>query len=183
MPATSPIYLDHNATTPIDPRVALAIADCEAARYMNPASQHAPGRQARRVLEESLDSIVELLGGAADDRLVTTSGATEANNLALLGLSGKPPGRIIVSAVEHPSVIGAAEELQRRGFEICRLGVDDAGVVDLDQLASLLDDQVRLVSIMLGNHETGAIQPVAAAADLCRAAGVPLHTDATQGSR
>jgi cysteine desulfurase len=185
------INLDHNATTPIDPRVADVLDACHRAGYANPSSQHQPGRRARRKLEDAREGLAQLLGAnVADthaDRLIFTSGATEANNLALFGLAGSPPGRIIISSIEHPSVTGPAEELQRRGFELIRLRVNAAGVVDIDHLRELLsdDDQeeappTRLVSVMLASSETGVLQPVAELADICRDAGVPLHTDAVQ---
>jgi len=186
------INLDHNATTPIDPRVADVLDACHRAGYANPSSQHQPGRRARRKLEDAREGLARLLGadvsGMRADRLIFTSGATEANNLALFGLAGSPPGRIIISSIEHPSVAGPAGELQRRGFELVRLRVNAAGVVDIDHLRELLaaDDKendappTRLVSVMLASSETGVLQPVAELAEICRDAGVTLHTDAVQ---
>jgi cysteine desulfurase len=129
------------------------------------------------------------VSGIRADALLFTSGATEANNLALLGLAGSPPARVIISSIEHPSVAGPAEELERRGFTLERLRVSRDGVVDVEHLRELLAEQpaapmfpveTRLVSVMLGNNETGVLQPVQQLAALCRAANVPLHTDATQ---
>ncbi len=114
------------------------------------------------------------------DRIVLTSGGTEANNLALLGLAGHLPGRVIISSVEHPSVKGPADELQRRGFDVQQLRVDTAGVVDLSHLDELLTPETRLVSVMLANNETGVLQPIAQLATKCRRLGVPMHTDAVQ---
>ncbi|NIP84619.1 MAG: aminotransferase class V-fold PLP-dependent enzyme [Planctomycetales bacterium] len=178
------IYLDHNATTPLDPRVADAMRRAARDQFANPASQHGPGRQARRALETARQQIGQWLGAdtgsSRADQVIFTSGATEANNLALRGLAGRPPGRILISAIEHPSVVGAAEYLATLGFEIDRLPVDRQGVVPLDAVPALLTPDTRLVSVMLGNNETGALQPVAQIAACCAAAGVPLHTDAAQ---
>lgn len=198
MSGRATINLDHNATTPLDPRVADVLDECHRAGYANPSSQHDAGRRARRRLEQAREGLAALLGAnVADrrgDRLLLTSGATEANNLALFGLAGAPPGRIIISAVEHPSVAGPAEQLQRCGFELVRLRVNAAGVADVEHLRELLAQDLannpgasdnhaqrtRLVSVMLGNNEIGVLQPVAQLAALCREAGVPLHTDAAQ---
>lgn len=182
------IYLDHNSTTPLSPDVAAAMAECDAAGYANPASQHAPGRRARHVVEEARDAIGRILGaemsGHRPDRVIFTSGGTEANNLALLGLTAaneaSGPGEIIVSAIEHPSVAEPARVLEQRGWTVHRLNVDRQGVVDLEALARLVNPQVRLVSTMLGNNETGVLQPVRQAAAICQAAGAPMHTDAVQ---
>ena len=180
-----PIYLDHNATTPTRPEVIEAMSRCLAEGYANPASPHQPGQRARRVLEDARRQIAEILGANLDDRqpdrLIFVGSGTEANNLAVLGIaraSGERPGQIVISAIEHASVIGPAEHLLERGWKLDTVGVSDGGVVCLEQLAPLLGPQTRLVSIMLGNHETGVLQPVAEAAAMCRDAGVPLHTDA-----
>jgi len=173
--------LDHNATTPLDPQVREALDAAARAEYANPASQHAAGRRARHVLEEARERIAGLLGARQHGvRLLLTSGGTEANNLALFGLAGQSHGRMIVSAIEHPSVLEAAARLERRGWQVERVGVSGDGVFDLDQLRAALTTPTRLVSVMWGNNETGVLQPIAEAAQLCRAAGVPLHTDAVQ---
>jgi cysteine desulfurase len=185
------IYLDHNATTPMRPEVAEAMAQCYAAGYANPASPHQPGQQARRVLEDARNRIAELLGADLNcprpDRLIFTSGGTEANNLAVLGIArarAAAPGHLVVSAVEHASVLEPAEHLMEQGWRLDTLGVDAAGVVRADRLASLLPadetgaTRTALVSMILGNHETGVVQPVAALAAICNEVGVPLHTDA-----
>ena len=175
------INLDHNATTPLDPRVREAFDAANRAEYANPASQHAAGRRARRALEDARERMAQLLGARRwGIRLLMTSGGTEANNLALFGLAGEAPGRIVVSSIEHPSVRSAADRLEQRGWDVVRLAVSKDGVVDLDQLRDALALPTRLVSLMWANAETGVLQPLAAAAELCRAAGVPLHTDAVQ---
>ncbi len=191
---TESIYLDHNSTTPIDPSVAAVISDCYAEGFMNPASQHRPGQRARRTLESIRVRISEILGakttGMQTDQLVFTSGGTESNNLALLGLadsvsgSNSPsqarPARVLISSIEHPSVFGAAEQLVRLGHDVEKIPVDRNGVCDLNALQELLQTPTTLVSLMLANNETGVIQPVAKAAEMCRSAGTLIHTDAVQ---
>ena len=185
-----PIYLDHNSTTPPLAEVLSAMAECQQSAYANPESQHQLGRRARQVLEEAREGIANLLGaemgGRRPDRLIFTSGGTEANNLALFGLSGSTPGLIVLSAIEHPSIARPAEALSRRGWQVKRIGSSASGVVSVEQFAALLadadstDGRPRLASIMLANNETGVLQPVGRFAALARSAGVPLHTDAAQ---
>ncbi len=191
------IYLDHNSTTPTRPEVVEAMSRCYAAGYANPASQHQPGQRARRVLEDARQRVGEILGADLNclkpDRLIFTSGGTEANNLAILGIAqagGNEAGRLIVSSIEHACVLEAAEHLLELGWRLDTLGVDRHGVVPADALAKLLVitpgpssqearwETARLVSVMLANHETGVLQPIEQLAALCRSAGVPLHTDA-----
>lgn len=184
------IYLDNNSTTPIDPAVIEVMTACYAEGYANPASQHRTGQAARRKLESLRTEIVEMLGGRSAgmdaDRLIFTSGGTESNNLAVLGLAHLPEGglpdekQILVSSIEHPSVIGAAGQLVRLGFEVRQIPVDENGVVKVDEIQRLLDTPTRLVSVMLANNETGVIQPVARIASLCRDKAVLFHTDAVQ---
>ncbi len=182
------IYLDHNATTPTRPEVVEAMTRCYAEGYANPASQHRPGQRARRVLEDAREAIAAILGaelsGRSPDRLIFTSGGTEANNLAILGIArgqgGPEPGQVIVSAIEHASVIQPAEHLLEQGWRLDSLGVGPDGVIRVEQLPTLLTPQTRLVSVMLGNHETGVLQPVSQLVPICREVGVPVHTDAVQ---
>lgn len=191
---TRPIYLDNNATTAIAPEVADAMAECYAAGYLNPASQHSEGRRARNMLEQARDGIGTILGAQLQrtptDRIVFTSGGTEANNLAISGLrskqwnpenlNGQTP-QVVVSAVEHPSVLAAAGAL--RGCETKTVPVDNQGVVKLDAFSEsgdLLLSVTRCVSVMLGNNETGAIQPVRKIVEICNSHNIPIHTDAVQ---
>lgn len=179
------IYLDHNATTPIDPRVAAAVAECYAAGHVNPASPHAGGRTARRVLETARDGIAELLGINNSEydapRLIFTSGGTEANNLAIRGLSGAS-GRVLISAIEHPSVTGAGQFMHSMGRHIDILPALPTGVVDLNALPELISQETALVSVMLGNNETGVLQPLNEITKICGEAGIPVHTDAVQAA-
>jgi cysteine desulfurase len=180
-----PIYLDHNATTPVLPQVIEAMCECYAAPYLNPGSQHEFGRRARRVLEEARERIGELLGASISardaDRIIFTSGGTEANNLAIRGLIGpKTSGHVVISAVEHPSVTAVVDHLAACGVAFGRIGVDHHGITLIDDLPRLLRADTRLVAAMLANNETGVLQAVAELAAICSAYHVPLHTDAAQ---
>jgi len=178
------IYLDNSATTPILPEVLESMDQCHRQVTGNPASQHFSGREAHRQLEDARDLVGQVLGAnrwaSPPDRVYFTSGGTEANNLAIFGLAGSEPGHLVTSAIEHPSVAAAAGGLARRGWAVDLLGVDGNGVVSAAALGGLLRDDTRLVSVMLGNNETGAVQPVAELAALCRERNVPIHTDAVQ---
>lgn len=189
------IYLDHNATTVTRPEVAEAMAACLREGYGNPASQHRMGNRARRVLEECREAIAGILGadigGSPPDCVIFTSGGTEANNLAILGISrararlGPPPrpgkpDQIVISGLEHASVLEAAERLLDDGWRLDTVGATPQGVIRLDQLESFLSPETRLVSVMLANHETGVIQPVEQVVRICQRHNVPVHTDAVQ---
>ena len=166
------VYLDHNATTPLRAGVAEAMAEA-LARGGNPSSVHRFGRLARRALETAREGIAALVGAPASG-LVFTSGGTEANALAVRGCGRR---RILVSAVEHVSVLGAASHAEI-------IPVDGEGTVDLGALAAMLgaDDTPALVSVMLANNETGAVQPVAEVARLGHPAGALVHCDAVQAA-
>jgi cysteine desulfurase len=182
----SVIYLDHNSTTPMLPEVAAAMMECCAAGYANPASQHSAGRRARQRLEEAREEIARILGadlgGRTPDRLIFISGGTEANNLAIQGIGseGGLQRELIVSSIEHPSVLGPVEKLATQGVCVRRLEVDSNGVTKVEQLPELISKTTRLVSVMLGNNETGVLQPVGQLAAICNDVAVPLHTDAAQ---
>src|SRR5438876_104733 len=174
------IYLDNNATTPMLPAVAEAMRPFLTEVYGNPASAHRAGRRARQALEDAREKTAAILD-AHPDEVIFTSGGTEANNLALFGLSGDPPGHIITSLIEHPSVSEPIQHLEKHGFTVERLPVDHEGVVPTDDLTSLLRADTRLVTIMLANNEVGSIQPIAECAQLLdgRAA---FHCDAVQAA-
>jgi cysteine desulfurase len=174
------VYLDWNATTPLRPETRQAMAAAWDLQG-NPSSVHAEGRQARRLVEDARTSIASAVGAISRD-VVFTSGGTEANALALTpGLrrgSGLPAGRLLVSAIEHASVLAGGRFAAEA---IGTIGVTASGVLDLDRLRALLaDGPPALVSVMLANNETGALQPVAEAAELVHAAGGLLHVDAIQ---
>ncbi len=171
-----PIYLDHNATTPLLPAVWEAMRPAALA-VGNAASAHAAGRTVRRHLEDARERTAALLD-AAPDEVVFTSGATEANNLAVFGLVGTPPGRIVAGSIEHPSVAEPVRRLAELGFAVDWLPVDRTGIVDVESLERLLRPDTRLVTVQHVNHETGAVQPIRELT--ARAAAVPFHTDAVQ---
>ena len=178
-----PIYLDHNATTPVDPRVIEAMLPAFTEHFGNPASHtHAYGWAAARLVERAREQIAAALG-AHPDEVVFTSGATESNNLAIKGVAWSLAGRgrhLVTVATEHKAVLDPCRRLAGAGFEVTVLPVDRHGRVGPEQLAAALRPDTVLVSVMLANNETGTLQPLAAIAEACRAAGVLLHTDATQ---
>jgi cysteine desulfurase len=177
------IYLDNHATTQLDERVleAMAVALTGDA-FGNPSSTHRVGVQASRVLERARSRIAELLPGRRR-RVVFTSGATEANALALLGRAPKGRRRhVVASAIEHPSVLGCAAELERRGCELTVVAPSSAGVLDADEVFAALTDRTALLAVMLVNNEVGTIQPAAALARRVRAdwPACHVHVDAVQ---
>jgi cysteine desulfurase len=182
------IYFDNNATSIIDSQIAARMFELNQQGLANPSSQHRFGRIARQLVEDARDRILVGVGactrGMSTDQLLFTSGGTEANNLAVFGLTHNRPGAIVVSAIEHPSVLGAAEKIETEGRTLVRLPVDRNGLVDLSTLERLLINSetqpIALVSIMFANNETGVIQSVAKAAQMCRERGVLVHTDAVQ---
>jgi cysteine desulfurase len=178
-----PIYLDHNATTPVDPRVLEAMLPVFTEHFGNPASRtHAYGWAAARLVERSRERVAAALG-ARPDEVVFTSGATESNNLAIKGVAWSLAGRgrhLVTAATEHMAVLDPCRRLEAEGFEVTVLPVDRHGRVAPEQVAAALRRDTVLVSVMLANNETGTLQPLAAIAAVCRAASVPLHTDATQ---
>ena len=174
----APIYLDHNATTPLDPRVLDRMLPHFREGFGNPSSAHASGRNARRALEDARETVARLLHAEADE-VIFTSGATEANNLALLGLTGQGRGVAVASPIEHPSVVEPLGQLAKRGIATHWLPVDTDGIVVESGFAAALNPGVRLVTVMLANNETGAIQPIAKLAGLL-AGQAPVHCDAVQ---
>jgi cysteine desulfurase len=157
------IYLDNNATTPVLPAVWQAMQPFLAESFGNPASSHHIGRRARQALEDAREHTAALLGALADE-VVFTSGATEANNLALFGSAANPPAHLVASATEHPSVTEPLRQLGERGFVLDWLRVDEQGIVLTDELVKQFRAETRLAAVMLANHETGALQPVQALA-------------------
>jgi cysteine desulfurase len=177
------IYLDYNATTPLCEPARTAMLPFLGGKFGNPSSVHAAGREARAAIDDARDRLADLFGAKAHE-LIFTSGGTEANNLAILGLarSRTTRGKHLISAkTEHHAVLNAIEHLEKReGFEVTWLSVSPAGRVDLDQLTDTIRDDTVLVSIMLANNETGVIQPLREISEICRAGGVLLHSDMVQ---
>jgi len=183
---TGPIYLDHHATTPCDPAVVAAMAPWWSEHFGNAASRsHGAGLRARRATEEARRQVAGWLG-ASPKEVVFTSGATEANNLALFGVvrgSGKACPHIVTVETEHAAILDPCEALERRGeATVTRLPVDEQGLVDPAALRAALTADTVLVSVMAVNNEIGVHQPLPAIAALCREAGVVLHTDAAQSA-
>jgi cysteine desulfurase len=177
------IYLDHNATAPLDPRVLDAMQPWLTGVHGNPASVHRPGRAAHEALEQARAQVAALVG-AQPAEIVFTGGGTEADNLALKGVcAGAPSGSLLVGAIEHSAVLGPAEALAKLGWKLASIPVDSEGRYDLAALEKLLAKKdVRLVSAMLANNETGVLQDASAIAALTHAAGALFHCDAVQAA-
>ena len=177
------IYLDYNATTPLCEPARRAILPFLEEKFGNPSSIHAAGREARAAIDDARDRLANLLG-AKPHELIFTSGGTEANNLAILGLarSRAARGKHLISAkTEHHAVLNAVEHLEKfEGFEVTWLNVSENGLIDLNQLADSIRDDTVLVSIMHANNETGVIQPLREISEICREHGVLLHSDMVQ---
>jgi cysteine desulfurase len=174
------IYLDHNATTPLDPEVLEAMRPYFL-KAGNPESRHAAGREARRAWEEAKETVARILG-AEPGEVIFTSGGTEANNLAVFGLAGthQPPGHIVSSPIEHPAVAEAVARLEVEKFRVDRPPVNVEGLANAELMAAEFTERTCLATLMLANNETGAIQPVQQLAGLARVQGIPVHTDAVQ---
>lgn len=181
---TAPIYLDHHATTPVDPRVLSAMLPYFSEQFGNASSRvHAHGRAARRAVDTAAANVAALIG-ARPDELVFTSGATESNNLALLGtaLGRESDGKHVVSVrTEHKAVLDTLRSLEQRGWRVTLLPVGRDGLVEPRHVAEALTDDTTLVSVMLTNNEVGVVQDIAAIGALTRARGIIFHCDAAQG--
>lgn len=180
---TRPIYLDYHASTPCDPRVVEAMLPYFLDTFANPSSSiHGPGKQAARVVEEAREQVARAIH-AEPGEILFTSGATESNNLAILGTAAEVPAgrrRILASAIEHKSVLGPCRALEKRGFEFELIPVDGDGLLDLGALAELIDDETFLVSVQAVNNEIGTIQPVLEVVQIAHSAGALVHCDAAQ---
>lgn len=178
-----PIYLDHHSTTPCAPEVRDAMWPYFGERFGNPSAiNHARGRAAAERVAQARSRIAALLG-TIPEAVVLTAGASEANNLAIIGAARRvPAGRdeIAISAIEHPSVRAAAERMRESGFRVIELPVTGDGFVDPDSARARLSERTALVSVMAANHEIGTIQPIAALAAAAHQVGALFHTDATQ---
>lgn len=179
---SAPVYLDHNATTPVLPEVVDAMLPWLREHFGNPSSGHAWGRRAAEAVATAREQVAGLLG-AHPDEILFTGGGTEASNLAILGhlhARGDGPHRIVTSAIEHPATSAPCAHLAARGHPVITLPVTPEGTVDLDAAATALASPAALLSVMHANNETGVLQPVAALSALARAAGATVHTDAAQ---
>ncbi len=177
-----PIYLDYNATTPLDPEVAQAMLPYLTEHFGNPSSAHWFGQQTRQAIDKARSQVANLLGCEVDE-VIFTSGGSEANNYALKGYAWANRGKgnhIIASEIEHPAVLEVLDFLQRQGFQHTLLPVDEYGRVAVEDFASALTSETILVSLMHANNEVGTLQPIAEIASIARRAGIALHCDAAQ---
>ncbi|MDP2170569.1 MAG: cysteine desulfurase family protein [Rhodocyclaceae bacterium] len=178
-----PIYLDYNATTPVAPEVAVVIRHWLEEDFGNPSSSHVYGRRAAQAVLQARAEVATLVGAQAEE-IVFTGNATEANNLAMLGVARALPGKrhVVVSAVEHPAVMQPALHLRELGWDVSIVPVDGTGRVAVAAVAAALRPDTALVSVMLANNEVGTLQPIAEIAALARANRSLMHTDAAQAA-
>lgn len=186
MTATLPLYLDYHATTPCDPAVVEAMTPYFTAQFGNPsAKSHANGRAAAAAVAEAKEKIAALIGGTPES-VILTSGATESNNIALLGIAAAADrgerNEILVSALEHASIRHAAAHLGKNGFIVKTIPATADGLITPEAVATCISDKTLLVSVMTVNHEIGTIQPVEAIATIAHAAGALFHSDAAQAA-
>jgi cysteine desulfurase len=177
------IYLDHQATTPIDPRVLDVMLPYLTSGYGNPSSTHAYGRQAAEAVRVARNQFREVIGASAEYEVVFTSGATEADHLVITGIARAFQGvgrHIITTAIEHKAVLAACQHLAEEGFELTIVPVKADGLVDPADIAAAITSRTVLVSVMHANNEIGTIQPLAEISHITREQGVLLHTDAAQ---
>jgi len=177
-----PIYLDHAATTPTDPRVVEAMLPYFSKLYGNPSSLHSFGQDARRAVEEARDRIAAFLG-AKTEEIVFTSGGTESNNFVIRGVASakKDKGNhIITSNIEHHAVLEPCHSLEKEGFEVARIKVDKDGLVDPDDVRREITDKTILISIMHANNEIGTVQPIEEIGKIAKERGIYFHSDVVQ---
>ena len=175
-----PVYLDHNATTPLDPKVLSAMLPWLEDQFGNASSRHEYGRQARQAIDEARQKVAASIN-AHPTEVIFTSGGSEANNLFVKGAAASfIPGVIAVSAIEHPCVLKPAAQLAANGWQLKHVAVDGAGRIKFDDFSEVVLAKPKLVSIMLANNETGVIQDVAQLATTAKASGCWFHTDAAQ---
>lgn len=184
----APVYLDHNATTPVRPEALEAMLPFLKGEFGNPNSVHSVGQKARKAVERAREQAAGLVG-AAPSEVVFTSGGSEADAAALVGAAqaawnatGGRRRHLVVSAVEHEAVLGAARQLSARGFEVTAVGVGEDCLVTPEAVAAALRPETSLVSVMWANNEVGTLQPVRELAALCRSRGVLFHSDAVQAA-
>jgi len=182
MKAALPIYLDHNATTPVAPEVFAAMAPWLQEHFGNPSSSHAYGRSAAQAVATAREQVAGLIGAQLRE-IVFTGCATESNNLALLGVAravGPTKRHLVITSIEHPAVAAPAAALRDQGWEVTVVGVDEHGRTSAAAVREALRPDTALVSVMHANNEVGTLQPIAEIAAITRPRGVLLHTDAAQ---
>jgi len=179
------IYLDHNATTPVDPAVASAMTAVLTGDFGNPSSIHYFGQRAKAVLDDARSAVAALVGGQPGDLVFTGSG-TESDNAAIRGVAGvlesTPRRHLITTAIEHEAVLNTFKALARQGWRTTLLPVDASGVLAPDALRDAITDETALVSVMHANNEVGTVQPIAELAAIAKAHGAVMHTDAVQSA-
>jgi cysteine desulfurase len=178
------VYLDFNATTPVDPAVLEAMLPYFSAEFGNAASIHTPGQKARAAVETAREQVAALIG-ARPQEIVFTSGGTESDNHAIFGIvssSGAPRPHVITSFVEHEAVLNACQALEKQGVDVTYLSVDQDGLIDLEQLRGALRPETVLVTIMHANNELGTVQPLEEIGSIAKEADVFFHTDAVQSA-
>lgn len=176
------VYLDHSATTPVDPEVAKLMMTYYTEKFGNPSSVHSFGREAKEALETAREQVAKLLGAQASE-ITFTSGGTEADNLAILGTAqaGRNKGKhIITSAVEHHAVLETCEYLEKNGFELTIIPVNEEGLLSAQDVEKAIRPDTILITIMHANNEVGAIQPIAEIGKIARDKGITFHVDAVQ---
>ncbi|HXT16623.1 MAG TPA: cysteine desulfurase family protein [Gemmatimonadaceae bacterium] len=181
---SAPVYLDHNATTPIDPEVLEAMLPFFTTRYGNPSSvSHVYGNDAATAVERSRQQIAELIG-ARPEEIIFTGSCTEANNLAILGIAraADRPRHFVSCAIEHPSITEPFRILEREGHRVTYVGVDETGQVKAEEVAAAIEEDTLLVSVMAANNEVGTVQPLEAIGAACESRGVLFHSDLAQAA-
>lgn len=176
------IYLDHSATTPVDPEVAAIMMTYYTEKYGNPSSVHSFGREARQALEEARRQVAELIG-ATPQEITFTSGGTESDNLAIIGTAeamSKKGKHLITSAIEHHAVLETCEFLAKNGYELTIIPVDEEGIVSVEDVRKAIRPDTILISVMHANNEVGSIQPIAEIGNLAKEHGITFHVDAVQ---
>ncbi len=176
------VYLDNNASTPIDPGVIKEMKPYIEKYYGNPSSGHWLGRKGREVIETARKQVAELIG-AKPSEIIFTSGGSESNNMALKGIASsykRKGNHIITSIIEHPAIINPCKYLEKEGFEVTYVSVDEYGRVNLDEIKNAITDKTILISIMHANNETGVIQPIKEIGKITKEKGIFFHIDAAQ---
>jgi len=175
------VYLDYQAAKPVDPRVLSAMRPYYNKIFANPASLHFDGDDATNALKESRQKIADFINAPSPDSIIFTSSATEASNLGLIGaaLNRKRKGNhIIISEIEHISILNLGKYLERQGFEVSRVGVDKFGVINIEKLKRLIRENTILISITSASNEVGSLQPIAEISEIAQEKGILFHTDA-----
>jgi len=184
MTTGSPVYLDHNATTPVRPEVAEIINHHLGAAFGNPNSIHRFGRETRGAVEGARGHAAALIGARSPEEIIFTSGGTESDNWALRGAVAavNGGGHIVTTAVEHPAVLGTCEALEKTGTQVSYVRPDSKGRVSADEIVKAIRPDTQIVSVMWANNEVGTVQPIAEIGAACRERGIIFHTDAVQAA-